>query len=288
MRRHRLLNEIVLKGRGVHSNEPATLILAPAHAGYGIVFERTDLKEGNQIPASLERVVDTQSCTVLANRDGVKVATVEHLMAALYAMGVTDCHVKVSGPEVPILDGCSQTYMEAISQVGLKSLEGNIGRLKILKPIEIIHEKGMHISLKPCEKDELSFHFIQDFKGREGLKTFEISYKHGKDAFDKQIARARSFGFYSDAQKLWDMGLAKGSSLENALVFQDGKPMNEDGMRYDNEPVCHKVLDALGDFYLGGMDLIARVEGYNAGHGLNNSLMRKVFEDPSTYEVLND
>jgi UDP-3-O-[3-hydroxymyristoyl] N-acetylglucosamine deacetylase len=272
---YKLNREISLTGVGVHSGAPSTVVVKRNDA-LGIRFVRDDISENNIIQAAIENVVDTRSCTVLANEHGVTVATIEHLMAALCAYQITDVDIHLSQMEMPILDGCSKAFVDAIDEVGVVEAK-KVDPIVISKPIEI-REENRWIRVEPSDNDLLSFELTQDYQGREGLGEFSISYGHTRDAFKNQIARARTFGFFADAEKLYAMGLAKGSSLENSLVIKDGKPMNDGGARFENEMVRHKVLDALGDFYLAGRPLIAKVTGLNIGHELNNKIMRKLQE----------
>lgn len=280
-----LAQDVHLEGRGVHSNLPVRLTLKPAVEDSGITFFRADLEKDNQIPVSIEAVVDTRSCTILTNSQGTKLATVEHLMAALCGLGVSNCAVYVSGGEMPILDGCSEAFINAINAAGgLKEQTKKQKHLKVLKKV-MVEEAGRWISLEPSTDDSLRFEMTHDYQGREGIGAFTMSYEHNTQSFEREIAKARTFGFFADAEKLWSMGLALGSSLENSVVFRDGHPMNEEGLRFENEMVRHKILDSLGDFYLTGMPLIAQVKGYNCGHGLNNQVMRKLLGSQENFEV---
>lgn len=278
-----LKGPVSIKGIGVHSALPATLELIPLAANMGIIFERTDLKANNQIIASIANVVDTSFSTTLGNSHGVTLSTVEHLMAALSACQVSNVLVKVSGPEMPIMDGSSAAFIDLINAVG--TLKQTVPRkiIRITKPIEI-KEECRWVRLEPSET--LSFQLGVDFGGREGLQPEDYTYDFSTESFAADISQARSFGFYEDAQKLYAAGLAKGSSLDNAVVIKDGAIMNKEGLRYKNEMVRHKILDAMGDFYLTGSLIQGRCVGFNIGHEFNNRLMRTLLADKTAHEFV--
>lgn len=278
-----LQKSVSITGIGVHSGLPATLELCPLAANMGIIIERSDLKSDNQIFASIENVVDTRGATTLANEAGVTISTIEHVMAALAVYGITNVLIRVDGPEVPIMDGSSAPYLEMIQEAGVRIFDEYQTVIKVTKPVEII-EDNRWIRLDVCES--LRFDISQDFGGREGLQSQRCCFDISLRSFDSEISKARSFGFYEDAQKLYALGLAKGSSLENALVFKDGKPMNPGGYRYDNEMVRHKVLDAIGDFFLCGYAMAFKCSGHNIGHEFNNMIMRKLLSDPTAFELI--
>ena len=278
-----LKDSVSIEGIGVHSGLTATLELEPLAANMGIIFERTDLKDNNQIIASINNVVDTSFSTTLGNSHGVTLSTVEHLMAALAACQISNVLVKVSGPEMPIMDGSSKAFVELIQQVGVVEQSEPRKVIRILKPIEMKEERRW-VRLEPA--DTFGFELSVDFNGREGLQPESYVYDFSTESFGGDISKARSFGFYEDAQKLYAAGLAKGSSLDNAVVIKDGAVMNKDGLRYENEMVRHKVLDAMGDFYLTGMLIQGRCVGQNIGHEFNNRLMRLMLEDKSSYELV--
>ncbi len=273
---------VSIKGIGVHSGLPACLELHPLAANMGLIIERSDLKGENQIFASIENVVDTRGATTLANKAGVSISTVEHIMAALAVNDITNVLIRIDGPETPIMDGSSEPHMRLIQEAGIRVLDAPQTRLRVLKPVEII-EENRHIRLEPS--DQLSFSISQDFGGREGLQPQSCEFDIDANCFDDEISKARSFGFYEDAQKLYALGLAKGSSLDNALVFKDGAVMNPEGLRYENEMVRHKVLDAIGDFFLCGHSLKFRCTGHNIGHEFNNLIMRKLLATPDAFVI---
>ena len=213
-----LKEPISIEGIGVHSGLPALLELEPLAANMGIIFERTDLKNNNQIIANITNVVDTSFSTTLGNSSGVTLSTVEHLMAALAASQISNVLVKVSGPEMPIMDGSSTAFMDLIQEVGVVQQQEVRKVIRILKPLELKEERRW-VRLEPSET--FGFELSVDFNGREGLKPESFVYDFSTDSFKGDISKARSFGFYEDAQKLYAAGLAKGSSLDNAVVIKD-------------------------------------------------------------------
>jgi UDP-3-O-[3-hydroxymyristoyl] N-acetylglucosamine deacetylase len=271
---------VSLQGIGVHSGHTATLTLSPLPESSGIIFERTDVMENNRIPSSFEAVVDTRFSTTLSNPHGITISTIEHLMAALAAFQINNVLVQVSGPEMPIMDGSSAAFVTLLHEAGVLAQQAPQPILKILKPIEIV-EENRWIRLNPSPN--FGFDVTIDFHGREGLTPQTQAFSLSQEGFEEDISFARSFGFFQDAEKLYALGLAKGSSLENAVIIQEGAIMNPQGLRYGNEMVRHKILDALGDFYLGGCLIQGTCHALNPGHEFNNRLMCKVLADASAY-----
>jgi UDP-3-0-acyl N-acetylglucosamine deacetylase len=243
-----LSRSVTCQGKGVHSGAPVTLTLSPAPSGTGILFIRTDLKNA-EIKASWETVVDTRFCTTIGNSEGITVSTIEHLMAALAAYGIDDLRVKLDGPELPIMDGSASFFIQLLESGGLKKQWGSRKIIRVLKPITV-QEEGRSASLSPASSYKIEVEF--DFAGRTALRRQHMVFRPFKDSFAKDIAAARTFGLLEDAQKIWDMGLAKGASLENTLVYEGIQVLNEEGSRYPDECVRHKVLDVMGDLHLAG------------------------------------
>jgi UDP-3-O-[3-hydroxymyristoyl] N-acetylglucosamine deacetylase len=268
------------QGIGVHSGQPVSLTLAPLPKNSGIIVERTDIAENNRIPVQWDHVVDTRFCTVLSNQHGVTISTVEHLMAALAVCGITNVLIKVDSPEMPIMDGSSLAFMNMLAEAGIKQQNVAARTIKILKTVEI-QEGNRTVRLEPSNGFEVDFEI--DFQNRQGLKPQHHTYHGGMEEFAEEISEARSFGFFEDAQKLYALNLAKGSSLENAVVIHRGKVMNAEGLRYTNEMVRHKILDAIGDLYLAGFALECRYFGFNAGHEFNNKILHSLFADPTAW-----
>lgn len=278
-----LSRSVQCQGIGVHSAAPVTLTLSPLPANSGIILERTDLSQNNRIDARFDQVVDTRNCTVLQNAHGVSLSTIEHVMAALCAYGITNVLIGVSGPEVPIMDGSSAPFMELIAQAGIQDQMVSAPYIRIEKPIEVRLENRF-VRLEPSSS--FSCKYSIDFNGRQGLAPQSHTYLHSLESFTGDICRARSFGFYEDAQRFWAMGLAKGSSLENAVVIDNGHVMNPEGLHYFNEMVRHKILDALGDLYLAGAQIQGHMICHNGGHELNSMILQKLFQDPKAYTLV--
>ncbi len=274
---------VTISGIGVHSGLTVELELHPLAANMGIIFERSDLKDNAQIMAGINRVVDTRFSTTLGNSFGVTLSTVEHLMAALSAFGISNILVRVSGSEMPIMDGSAGPFMDLLQKAGIVVQEEKRQIIKIKKNVELKEERRW-VCLEPADK--ICFDLSVDFQGREGLKPESGSYSISADVFEKDISKARSFGFYQDAQALYAAGLAKGSSLDNAVVIKEGKVMNKEGLRYQNEMVRHKILDAMGDFYLTGLLLYGKCSGHNIGHEFNNRIMKKLLGTPGAAEIV--
>ena len=276
-------------GVGVHSGKPVTLTLTPAPSDTGIVFIRTDIDPSrNQIPAKWNTVVDTMMCTKIANVYGTSISTIEHVVAALAGASIDNCFVEVNGPEVPIMDGSSAAFSKMIQSVGIQTFVNPATVIEILKPIKVTHG-GASAEFIPDDHFSITMDFdahgrfkeLQDYTGSSSF-SFDPDY----DDFSELLASARTFGFFEDAEKLWAAGLAKGASLENTIVIRDGNVMNQDGLRYSNEFVRHKILDAIGDFALAGVRLKAKFHGINSGHALNNQLLRVLFATPDAWRLV--
>lgn len=267
-------------GIGVHSGRKTSLRLVPAPINSGIRFVRTDVTDrDNVIPAAWDRVTETQLCTVISNDAEVTVSTVEHVMAALRGCSIDNVVVELDGPEVPIMDGSSEPFVFLIECAGIEVQSAPRQMLKILKEV-VIEEEGKFAKLLP--NAEQVFGFDIDFAPRLDVQQrYELTVTPAN--FKRHVSHARTFGFLEDVDKLRAMGLARGGSLDNAVVISGDKVMNKGGLRYEDELVRHKVLDAVGDLYLAGAPILGRYEGYRAGHALNNQLLHAVFADPEAY-----
>lgn len=268
------------EGVGVHSGEVMTMVLHPAPVGHGIVFVRTDITDGrNRIPALWDRVADTRLCTVIANESGVSVGTVEHLMAALRGCGIDNVRIDIDGPEVPVMDGSSKPFVEAIERAGPRVQDQTRRMIKVLKPV-CVERDGKQASLKPSERSMFSGEI--DFAHEDiGRQTYETELVNGN--FIHELSEARTFGFLHEVEYLRAQGLALGGSLDNAIVLDRDGIMNKDGLRYKDEFIRHKLLDAVGDLYLAGAPIIGAYEGSKAGHALNNELLRALFADEEAW-----
>lgn len=273
-------NEISISGVGVHSGSTIELRIKPARANHGIVFVRTDLEGHPQVEASYQNVVCTQLATTLG-KGKAKVSTVEHVLAAFYGLGIDNAVVEVTGPEVPILDGSSAPFCDAIRRVGIESQNASRKVIALRKKVEIkIGEKWA--VAEPSSSFEVYGSVDWD---HPAIGYQEFHYQEGKTQFE-EIASARTFGFLKDIELLKKMGLARGGSLDNAIVLDDAQVLNPGGLRYPNEFAKHKVLDALGDFKLAGVFLQAYIRLHRAGHDLHSQLLTEIFKNPSNYEVL--
>ncbi len=264
-------------GIGLHTGEPVRATLRPAAAEYGIWFRRTDLADVDTLIAARWDSVDPMDrCTRLSNASGVSVSTVEHVMAALAGCGIHNAIVDVEGPELPVLDGSSAGFVSAIVARGLRKLDAPVRVLRIVKPVEVREGDGW-ARLDPAESLEIDFSI--DFPDEAiGQQRKRLDMANG--AFVRELCAARTFGRLSDVEMLRANGLARGGSLDNAIVVDGGRVLNPGGLRHDDEPVRHKMLDALGDLSLAGAPLIGRYTGHRAGHALTNRLLHAVFAQP--------
>ncbi|MAM06358.1 MAG: UDP-3-O-[3-hydroxymyristoyl] N-acetylglucosamine deacetylase [Hyphomonas sp.] len=272
----------VCAGVGVHSGKKARLVLKPAPAGTGVVFRRTDIQGPNTtIPADAEQVTDTQLGTTLTNENGVSVAVVEHLMAALAGMGIDNLLIEIDGPEVPIMDGSSAVYCELLLQAGLKQQSAPRRRIRILETIEI-EDGPKRARLSPSEDKLLTLNARIEYDDTV-IGVQEMTLQLAPGMFARDLAFARTYGFARDVDMLRSMGIARGGSLENAVVVDDGEIMNPEGLRSEDEFVRHKMLDAVGDLMLAGAPIAGIYEAVQPGHSINNLLVRKLLETPSAW-----
>lgn len=268
-------------GVGLHSGEKVLLTLRPAPVNTGIVFRRTDLDPVIEIPASYENVCDTMLCTSLQH-NGAKVATVEHLLSALAGLSIDNAYIDINAAEVPIMDGSAAPFVFLIQSAGITEQHAPKRFIRILKPIRV-EDKGKFVQFVPYNGYRIAFTIDFDhpvFNNKPQIATFDFS----TTSYVKQVCRARTFGFLSDYEKLRECDLAKGGSLDNAIVVDEYRVLNEDGLRFDDEFVKHKVLDAIGDLYLLGSNLIGAFEGYKSGHELNNKLLRELMIHQDAWE----
>ena len=268
-------------GIGLHSGKKVLLTLRPAPINTGIIFRRIDLDPVVEIPASYDHVSDTMLCTSL-QRDGVRIATVEHLLSALAGLGIDNAYVDVDAPEIPIMDGSAAPFVFLIQSAGIREQSAAKRFIRILKPIRV-EDKGKYVQFLPYNGYRISFTIDFDhpvFNDKPQTAHFDFS----STSYVKEVCRARTFGFLSDYEKLRECDLAKGGSLDNAIVVDDYRVLNEDGLRFESEFVAHKVLDAIGDLYLLGCGLIGAFEGYKSGHELNNRLLRAMMAQQDAWE----
>ncbi len=279
---------ITLAGYGVHTAGTAVLTIRPASTNHGIVFLRKGLDSGIQrrIPARYGNVSMTELCTVLGDPSHGAVATVEHIMAALYGLGVDNALVEIDGPEVPIMDGSAEAFVEAIRETGIVSQHAARRYVRVLRPVSA--SKGAARSeLLPHDEDGLRLEVEIDFDtaviGRQS-RSLDLD----PESFATEVSRARTFGFMRDVEQLWKNGFALGASLENTIAIGDDRVINPDGLRYDDEFVRHKLLDAVGDLALAGLPIIGLFRSHCGGHRLNIAVLRELFSDPANFEIVED
>ena len=276
-----LNNTIRATGVGLHSGEKTHLTLRPADVDTGIVFRRVDLSPAVCIPATAHHVGDTQLSTTLIN-DGVRVATVEHLLSALAGLGIDNAYVDVSSAEIPIMDGSAGPFVFLIQSAGVAEQAKAKRFIRILQTVEV-QDGDKTARFEPFNGFKVQFGI--DFEHPAMPTKFtSVTIDFSSTSFVKEISRARTFGFLQDIETLRDRGLALGGSMNNAIVVDDATVLNEDGLRYQDEFVKHKVLDAIGDLYLLGNSLIGQFSGYKSGHTLNNKLLKTLLERPETWE----
>jgi UDP-3-O-[3-hydroxymyristoyl] N-acetylglucosamine deacetylase len=277
-----LRRAVTREGIGVHSGAPARIVLHPAEAGTGVQFLRTGLPGGQEslVPALREAVGATELCTVIANAQGVSVSTVEHLMAALAGLGVDNVLVEIDGPELPIMDGSSRSFVDAIDEAEVIELPARRRVIKVLKPVRVENGRAW-AELKPREKGfsiDVEIDFDTPVIGRQ-RGAYEITAA----SFRREISHARTFGFMKDVEFLWKKNLARGASLDNTVAIADDAVLNPEGLRYPDEFVRHKILDAVGDLALAGARIEGAYRAYCAGHKLNFLMLQALFADRSAW-----
>ena len=273
---------ISFKGIGLHSGLNANLIIKPAEPNMGIIFKRIDIQNNNIIIPNLFNVSSAILCTTIANEHGVSVSTIEHLMGALYGMGIDNALIEIDNEEVPILDGSAKLFVEAINEAGLETSDAPIKVIKIEKSIEF-KDGNKSISIEPS-KVSLDIDFELKYENelighqRNLIKVYESDLE--------DVYNSRTFCLFEDVEKLYAMGLGKGGSLDNAVVVKDNKVLNNDGLRNEKEFVNHKILDCMGDLYLAGYKIIGKIICSQGGHKLTNELLRKVFSNKENFSLL--
>ncbi len=278
-----LKTKTTIKDVGLHSGKQITMHLIPAPADHGIVFVRTDLNTGeNVIPALWNNVVDTQLCTVIGNKHGASVGTVEHLMSALRGCGIDNLLVEIDGAEVPAVDGSAMPFLVAIEKAGIETQGKARKAIRVLKEVSVIKD-GKRVTLKP--DDACMFVGEIEFDHKDiGLQRFETQLVNGN--FKHDIAQARTFGFFHEAEWLRSQGLGLGGSLDNAIILNDEGVMNPKGLRFENEFIRHKLLDAIGDLYLAGGQILGLYDGIKAGHAINNDILHELFSSDANWEYV--
>jgi len=280
-----LRNSATVSGIGVHSGLPVTLTLHPAEANSGIVFTRcgSDGQRDRELAADYRAVTATEFATVLGDADGPAISTTEHVLAALHGLGVDNAVVEVDGPEVPIMDGSAEPFVAAIDQAGIAPLPVPRRCIKVLKPMRV-GRNGSYAELRPHGRSlriEAEIDFDHPLIGHQ---TFAIDVE--PDSFRRELARARTFGFMRDVAKLWSAGYALGASFENTVVVAESRVLNAEGVRFPDEFVRHKAVDAIGDLALAGAPLIGAYRTVRGGHKLNHAMVTALMADRSAWDYV--
>lgn len=276
---HTINKIITLNGIGLHSGKNTKIKLIPADSDHGIMFVRKDLHENNIIEANFKNVSSAKLCTTLENSFGVKISTVEHLLAALYITGVDNLIIEVNNEEIPIMDGSSKDFVEILNQVGTNKQDKKRKFLKILNKVEL-DDNGRKINIEPSNlgfEVEFQLNYLNKVIGKQKNRV-NFSNDNLKDVYS-----SRTFCLFEDIEKIKKIGLAKGGSLENAVVVNEEKVINEEGLRNEREFVNHKILDLAGDFLLSGFRILGKVNCYQGGHQLSNMFLRKLMESKSAF-----
>ena len=281
---HTVAAEVSCVGVSLHSGDMINMVIRPSQPHSGINFVRTDISENAIVPATYDAVVETTLGTTIANKHGVTVATIEHLMAALWGAGIDNARIELNGPEVPIMDGSSEPF------VFLLECAGRVQQRALRRVVEVVREitvteGGSSATLAPHDGFTLDIEI--SFK-HPLIQTQKALYDFSDTSFKQALSRARTFGFASDVEKMRSMGLALGGSLHNAIVVGEDEIVNEGGLRYTDEFVRHKALDCVGDYFLAGAIIKGAVATTRPGHGINNKLLRTLFADPANYRIVGD
>ena len=283
LKQRTLKKKISTTGVGLHTGTKVTLTLRPAAPGTSIVFRRTDLAVPVDIPAQATNVTDTRLSTLI-ERDGARVSTIEHLMSALSGLGIDNAYVDIDGPEVPIMDGSAGPFVFLLQQAGIEEQKAAKRFIRIKSPVEVKNgDKIARFDPHNGFRIDFSIEFPHPVFGAENK---HVVVDFAEDSYLKEIIRARTFGFMQEVETMREMGLALGGSLDNAIVLDEFRVLNNDGLRYDNELVKHKVLDAIGDLYLLGSPLIGAYTAFKSGHALNNQLLRATLQQRDAWEYV--
>ena len=276
-----LNSNVEFEGVGLHSGKTVKLIIKPAAPNTGIIFKRVDIKNNNLLYPNFNNVTNTSLNTTISNEHGLKVSTIEHLMGALFGLGIDNATIEIDNEEVPILDGSAISFVEKILKIGIKSSEVPIKIIKIKKKIEFI-DGDRFITIEPS-KLSLNIEFELKYDNsvignpKNKIKVYEDDLT--------EIYNSRTFCLYDDIEKIRASGLAKGGSLDNAIVVKDNKILNDGGLRNSNEFVNHKILDCIGDLYTSGYRMLAHIKCSQGGHYLTNQLLRKVFDNKENFAI---
>ncbi|HOY70681.1 MAG TPA: UDP-3-O-acyl-N-acetylglucosamine deacetylase [Methylotenera sp.] len=281
LKQRTLKKAISATGVGLHNGEKVTLTLRPAAADTGIIFRRVDLPQPNELKATAQAVHDTRLCSAL-EADGVRVATVEHVMSALAGLGIDNVVVEVDASEIPIMDGSAGPFVYLLREAGVAELDAPKKFIRIKKTVEI-KDKDKWVRFEPYHGFKIDFTIAFNHPVFE-QSGCQVTIDFATDSYIQEISRARTFGFMHEVEYLRNNGLARGGSLENAIVLDEYRVLNADGLRYDDEFAKHKVLDAIGDLYMLGHPILGAFYAYKSGHALNNQLIRALMQDASAWE----
>jgi len=282
---HTLERSAIIAGIGLHTGQTVRMVVRPASSGTGIIFVRTDIVAAgidNVVPAKAHNVTQTRLGTVISNEAGVSVSTIEHLMAALAALGVDNVTIGIDGPEVPIMDGSSEPFVRLLDQAGFRRQMQPQSAIEIIEPI-IVTEGDKSAAFYPADRFEMRFEIEFD-NAAIGHQVIDLEVT--EMSFRSELSSARSFGFLQGVEALRASGLARGASYDNVIVIDGERVANPEGLRFADEFVRHKALDAIGDLYVLGMPILGRFVGVKAGHGLNNALVRALLSKPEAYRVV--
>ena len=281
MKSFTLSETVNIEGIGLHTGVRTNITLNPAPLKSGIFFNRID--KSVIIPAKSNNVISTKFSTNIAS-NGVEVKTVEHLLSALAGLHINNCEILIDNVEVPILDGSSNVFVESILKKGIKEQDSEQKILEIVKPVKFSCDYGYAELAPNSSKDEgLNINLESSFDGKYEDQDIKIKNLNGN--YIESISKARTFGFFQEIEYLKSQNLIKGGSLENAIVIKDKKPLNKDGLRYDNELMRHKVLDVVGDLYLSGYPIIGTYKGFKTGHFITNNLLKELFKSKENYKI---
>lgn len=278
-----IAKELKIEGVGLHSGVKSTLIFKSADINTGIVFVRTDIKDAKPVSATFDNVIDTKNCTCIGCDKINMVSTIEHLMSALYIMQIDNVVIEIDGPEMPIIDGSAQIFLQKLQEVGVVKQNALRKHIKVLQKVEVSDDKGNTVSLEPA--DDLYINFVIEFPSKI-VGRQEFNNIINKDIFTKEIAPCRTFCEKYQIDYLQSIGLIKGGSLDNAVVLDGETILNPDGFKVKNECVNHKVLDAIGDMYTAGFPILGKLSAYKTGHYHNNLLLKALFADVKNYQII--
>ncbi|CAN7636625.1 UDP-3-O-acyl-N-acetylglucosamine deacetylase [Caulobacter sp. LjRoot300] len=279
---HTVAGPVIFAGVGLHTGSHVRVAVRPAPVDAGVVFVRTDVHDhDNRVPVGPDAVCQTQLGTVINNAADVRVSTIEHLMAALAALAIDNCVVELDGPEVPIMDGSSEPFVQILDRAGRRKQEAARRYIEILDTV-VVEEGDKSASLSPSDRFEVAFEiaFASKAIGRQ-----RVDLTVDEESFRAELSDCRTFGFVRDVEALRAIGLARGGTMENAVVIDGDRVLNPEGLRRPDEFVRHKALDAVGDLYVLGAPIIGRFEGVLAGHGLNNAVVRALMANPSAWRM---